>query len=268
VRPSSGRHVRAATAQPVEWAGWNGRVELPAKVGGFFGRERLGSAQPRTAVQTTRLTRTVSPARFTMPADALTPGVNLGAMMANYPHDRHYPQAAGPTEPPASMVNAVRLMYAGAGVAVVFGLTAVLTMHSSRTVHLGNPASGAYKAGQIAGGVIGGLIIGGLWLWMAWANKRGRSWARIVSTVFFGLLTPYAAGSLASTLPTALKIVVIIEWAAGLAAIVFLWQRQSSQYYKAVSQPTGHAPVPNGQLGLWGSITGSGLGSQPGWDHR
>jgi len=184
-----------------------------------------------------------------MPADALTLGVNLGAMMANYPHDRHYPQAAGPTEPPASMVNAVRLMYAGAGVAVVFGLTAVLTMHSSRTVQIGNPASGAYKAGQIVGGVIGGLIIGGLWLWMAWANKRGRSWARIVSTGFFGLLTPYAAGSLASTLPTALKIAVIVEWAAGLAAIVFLWQRQSSQYYKAVSQPTGHAPVPNGQLG-------------------
>jgi hypothetical protein len=90
-------------------------------------------------------------------------------------------------------------------------------------------------------GAIGGLIAGGLWLWMAWANKHGRSWARILATVFFGVLTLYAAAGLVA-LPAAAKIVIIIEWAAGLAAVIFLWQRQSSDYYRAVTQPADHPP--------------------------
>jgi hypothetical protein len=69
---------------------------------------------------------------------------------------------------------------------------------------------------------------------MAWANKRGRSWARILSTVFFGVLTLYAAAGLVA-LPAAAKIAVLLEWVAGLAAVVFLWQRQSSLYYQTVS---------------------------------
>jgi len=142
-------------------------------------------------------------------------------------------------------------MYAGAGIAVVFGVTVALTTHS-RLVHAGNPSSGAYKAGYVTGGVITGLIGGGLWLWMARANKRGRSWARILSTVFFGLLTLYAAAVLVALhlavvarvpLPAAADTVLILEWAAGLSAVVFLWQRQSSHYYKAVNQPTSYTPM-------------------------
>jgi hypothetical protein len=135
------------------------------------------------------------------------------------------------------MMRAVRLMYAGAGIAVVLGVIVALTVHG-RPIHIGDPASGAYRAGYVIGGAITGLIAGGMWLWMAWANKRGRSWARILSTVFFGLLTLYAAVGLVA-LPAAPEIAVIFEWAAGLAAIVFLWQRQSSHYYKAASQLAG-----------------------------
>jgi len=160
--------------------------------------------------------------------------------MASTPEERHYPQAAGPAGLPASMVNALRLMYAGAAIAVVLGVTIALTTHTM-TVHVGDPASAAYKAGYVAGGAIGGLIAGGLWLWMAWANKHGRSWARVLATVFFGVLTLYAAAGVVA-LPAAAKIVIIIEWAAGLAAVIFLWRRQSSDYYRAVSQPVGHPP--------------------------
>ena len=155
--------------------------------------------------------------------------------MARPPEDWHYPQTAERAELPASMLNALRLTYAGAGIAVALGVSLAFTTHS-RTFHIGDPTSGAYKAGYVAGGAITGLIAGGLWLWMAWANKRGRFWARILSTVFFGLLTLYAAVGLVA-LPVAPKIVVILEWATGLAAVVFLWQRQSSDYYKAVNQP-------------------------------
>ena len=160
--------------------------------------------------------------------------------MASTPEERHYPQTAEPAGLPASMLNAVRLMYAGAGIAVVLGVTIALTTHT-RTVHMGDPASGTYKAGYVIGGAIGGLIAGGLWLWMAWANKHGRSWARILATVFFGVLTLYAAAGLVA-LPAAAKVVIIIEWAAGLAAVIFLWRRQSSDYYRAVTQPADHPP--------------------------
>lgn len=155
--------------------------------------------------------------------------------MARPPEDRHHPQTVERAELPAAMLNALRFMYAGAGIAVAFGVTVGLTTHS-RVLHGGNPASGSYKAGYVTGGAIAGLIGAGLWLWMAWANKRERSWARILSTVFFGLLTLYAAVGLVA-LPVAPEIVVMFEWAAGLAAVVFLWRRQSSDYYKAVSQP-------------------------------
>ncbi len=155
--------------------------------------------------------------------------------MARPPADRHHRQTAERAEPPAAMRNALRFMYAGAGIAVAFGVTMALTTHT-RVLHGGNPASGTYKAGYVAGGAIAGLIGAGLWLWMARANKRARSWARILSTVFFGLLTLYTAVGLVA-LPAAPKIVIIFEWAAGLAAVVFLWRRQSSDYYKAVNQP-------------------------------
>jgi hypothetical protein len=81
-----------------------------------------------------------------------------------------------------------------------------------------------------------------LWLWMAWANKGGRSWARIMATVFFGLLT---AGELAGlikfitatnrlTVGSSLLVAfLVVYWLAGLSAIALLWQRSSSDYYAA-----------------------------------
>jgi len=157
--------------------------------------------------------------------------------MAEPSEDWHYRHAAERAELPRSMVNAIRLMYAGAGIAVVLGVTISLTTHG-RTLHMGDPASGAYKVGEAIGGALSGLVAGGLWLWTAWGNKRGRPWARILSTVFFGLLTLYAVAGLVA-LPAAPKVVIILEWAVGLAAILFLWQRQSSHHFRAANQPTG-----------------------------
>ncbi len=85
----------------------------------------------------------------------------------------------------------------------------------------------------------GGLIATGLWLWMARANKGGRSWARITATVFFVVLT---AGELAllikfgfSTGRLFLNLCFLVYWLAGLSAVVLLWQQSSSDYYTAVS---------------------------------
>jgi hypothetical protein len=74
------------------------------------------------------------------------------------------------------------------------------------------------------------LISVALWIWMAWANGGGRPWARIVASVLFGLNTVFLfigisrAGS--STLFTGLG------WLIGLVAIIMLWQRASSAYFR------------------------------------
>ena len=74
---------------------------------------------------------------------------------------------------------------------------------------------------------------------MAWANKGGRSWARIMATVFFVVLT---AGGLTSLIFTrdftsvlVLYMIFLVYWLAGLSAVVLLWRPSSSDYYTAVS---------------------------------
>jgi hypothetical protein len=87
------------------------------------------------------------------------------------------------------------------------------------------------------------LIAAAVWLWMARANKGGRSWARIMATVFFGLLT---AGELAGLIWslmarhsfTLLNYALLVSfscvyWLVGLSVVVLLWQRSSSDYYAA-----------------------------------
>jgi hypothetical protein len=73
-------------------------------------------------------------------------------------------------------------------------------------------------------GVIGVL----LWVWMAWANNRGSSWARIVATVLFALDT--IALVLEVGRASVSFIVIVLGWLIGLAAIVLLWNRKTTQY--------------------------------------
>jgi hypothetical protein len=72
------------------------------------------------------------------------------------------------------------------------------------------------------------LIALGLWLWMAWANSRGRNWARILSSVFFGLNTLWLILSIGRTGGPAYFFG--ISWLVGLAATIFLWRRDTTQY--------------------------------------
>lgn len=72
------------------------------------------------------------------------------------------------------------------------------------------------------------LIAIGLWLWMAWANGRGKGWARIVASVLFGLNTLWLVFSVGRTGGPA--IYFGIGWLVGLAALIFLWRRDTTQY--------------------------------------
>lgn len=155
---------------------------------------------------------------------------------------------APPAEPvtrPRSMDLAVLLMRVGAGLSVLSLVAVFLLGDQIRTaVEEGLQESGtsldpaavdAAVAVATVFGVIFGLFGAGLWLLMAWANGRGRSWARIVATVLFGISV---AGFLfALTQPQAgIELVLdVLTVLLGGAVMVLLWKRESSAYYAAMS---------------------------------
>jgi hypothetical protein len=141
---------------------------------------------------------------------------------------------------PRSVRVAVILMYAGAAVSAISLILTLAFVHrlkseiatSLRHARTARPYTAvqihtAQSSGVIAIVVVL-LIITVLWVWMAWANNRGQSWARIVATVLYGLNTIWFLLSLRSLGgPSA---VVGLTWLIGLVATIFLWRRDTTQY--------------------------------------
>jgi hypothetical protein len=143
-----------------------------------------------------------------------------------------------PIQPPRSVLNAVRLMYAGAALELLGVIIAVVTRSSLKLTILArhplyNPAQVHHaEAARAVPLVIGGLIAIGLWLWMAWVNSRGRNWARVLSAVFFGISTFDLIISFLVVRATATMIVGVVIWLVGLAAIVLLFSQESARFYR------------------------------------
>jgi hypothetical protein len=70
---------------------------------------------------------------------------------------------------------------------------------------------------------------------MAWANKVGKSWGRIVATVLFGLNTVLLLLSFVRATASISLAFSVLVWLVGLGAIVLLWRKESSQYFTTVS---------------------------------
>lgn len=149
---------------------------------------------------------------------------------------------------PQSLRNAVRLMWVGAALALV---GVIVTLAFSKNIKSA-VTKAAVKANatnrsegktvlttsqihSLANVTVGLLAIVGviavlLWVWMAWANNKGRNWARIVATVLFGLNTISLLLEIGRASTTI--IVVVIGWLVGLGAIVFLWRKETTAYIK------------------------------------
>jgi len=95
----------------------------------------------------------------------------------------------------------------------------------------------AYAVGIVVVVVIGSVGVF-LWLWMAWKNGQGRSWARIVATVLgalnllFTLLSFTQPSTESASLALALVNVVL-----AIAILTLLWRKESSEFYDARSRP-------------------------------
>ena len=86
-------------------------------------------------------------------------------------------------------------MYAGAAISAVSLIISLATIGGTKdAIRKARPSLTAAQVNQlntfiIALAVVSGVIGVALWLWMARENGQGKNWARILSTVLFGLAT-------------------------------------------------------------------------------
>jgi len=105
-------------------------------------------------------------------------------------------QPAGPQQPPAPapVLAAVKLMYAGAAVSTINLIILLVYIGVDGVRWTAHPGVAAAQISQrktlaITLTIVFGLALIAVWLWMARANGQGRNWARVLSTVLFGLAT-------------------------------------------------------------------------------
>jgi hypothetical protein len=158
-------------------------------------------------------------------------------MYQPYPGGAQTPE---PSRPPApqSVVRAVQLMYAGAAASLIGVIVDLTTLSSTKSeIIKRNPSltpTQVTNAEHVAIGafIVTGLLSAALWLWMAQACKAGKGWARIVSTVLFAIGMINLIAGAAAPGGGATRLYGILVWLIGLAAIILLWQRPSSDYFR------------------------------------
>jgi len=179
--------------------------------------------------------------------------------MTNMPPAWQYPQAPppygiGPGGKPAlpeSMRWAVGFMWAGAGMALVYAVVSGATTGDLISVQTTNTAD--YRGAFIGGYLFAAVIAVALWLWMLWKVRAGRSWARVLSTVFFGFTCLQFIAGLALGLAVT-KLLVTVYFGIALAALIMLYQRDSTAFFRASTMATnpigpGYPQVGYGQQG-------------------
>lgn len=178
-------------------------------------------------------------------------------------------QPAGPRQPaaPAPVLTAVKLMYAGAAVsAVTLIISLALVPAVKDALTKATPgltaAQVSYVNMLIVLAMVFGLAVIAVWLWMARANCQGRHWARILSTMLFGLATlglvtvmpRYPGGYLAHFVigghaysvihsvfaATVLGLIIpALLWLTGVAVVWQLWRPACSAFFRPQSAGCG-----------------------------
>jgi hypothetical protein len=154
-----------------------------------------------------------------------------------------YPSTGKPVEPerpapPPPVLNAVKLMYAGAAVSTVSLVISLIDISGTKAAIVkARPSLTAAQVNQlntfiIALAVISGVLGVALWLWMSRANSQGRGWARILSTVLFGLATLDLFGVLSQPKTVLGLVFPVLTWLIGAGAVFFLWRPESSAFFK------------------------------------
>ncbi len=156
------------------------------------------------------------------------------------------PQRPAAPEQPSSIALAVKLMLVGAALSVLSLVYSVTTLGSLKDdirtelakndTNVSQSTIDAAYAVTITIAIVFGLIGALLWVWMAWKNGQGRSWARIVATILgvlnvVGLLFT-VAGSTSETISVILS---VISSVLAVVILVLLWKKESTAFYDATA---------------------------------
>ncbi|HXO24323.1 MAG TPA: protein kinase [Streptosporangiaceae bacterium] len=156
------------------------------------------------------------------------------AQPATYPQP--YQLGRGPAAPlPDSLRNAIGLMYAGAAYTLVYAIGVIIVAGSIISKHPGRAAGGHVTVGGVAAlTIVLSVIEIALWLGISRACRNGKSWARVAGTVLFGLHTLGFLGVLVNPHPGLglTKVLTTLSWLIACGAVVFLWQRPSSAFFR------------------------------------
>ena len=145
-------------------------------------------------------------------------------------------------EQPPSIRTAVRLMYVGAVLSVVGALSIFLQVDAIRDqIEEDDPSLTADDVDTavaifVVTFVVIGLISVGLWLWMAYTNGRGQSWARVVATVLGGLSIVSALAGLATGSGGVGIVFGILSVVLAAVILFLLYRPESSRFYQARSR--------------------------------
>jgi NADH:ubiquinone oxidoreductase subunit 2 (subunit N) len=139
-----------------------------------------------------------------------------------------------PDRPP-SVATAVKLMYAGAALAVVnviVSIGRVASLTDALVTRYGYTTGRAHSIAMHDSllSSVGGLIAAGVWLWMARETAAGRGWTRTLATVLFALFT---LGTLLVFRTENLggMILGLLTWLVALAATICVRRRDALQYF-------------------------------------
>jgi hypothetical protein len=152
----------------------------------------------------------------------------------------------GRVSPPRAVTAAARLMRAGAATEIAGLVVALATASAVQSAMLRqHPGVVSVPWRDVLLFIeIGVPVPTILWLWLAWANGRGHRWARAMFAGFFGLYTFTVVGKLAAGAASYAPIdllVVGIQWAIGLAAVLLIFSPSAGAFYRCESRTAAAA---------------------------
>jgi hypothetical protein len=163
-------------------------------------------------------------------------------MIQQFPHTEQAFETERPDRP-ASLLTAVKVMYAGAAASLIQAILYLATESATRAaIAAKNPHMAASTlntvahAGVIVGAVVG-LIAAVAFLRIARSCGQGKNWARVTATVLFVLAVcgmAYDLSNAVAQIVAIFNVVVTLMW---LAAVVLLWLPTSRAYFRFFRRP-------------------------------
>lgn len=158
-----------------------------------------------------------------------------------------------PGKPPQTVLTAFYLMLAAAAANVV-GLFVGLAQLPTAREEARQASDGVLSDQQID--LIVNITVGvsvlievisvGLWIWLAFAIRSGKNWARITGTVLFGLYSASILFSLVNVQSSAAAALAIsvLGWLLAVAVTVLIWAGPARTYFRPAQPQLPYPPAP------------------------